>query len=168
MSYIQRMPSLNFWVQAINTAILAATPGADVIHVIDLGLWSGQWPALIRQLAERTGQKSPPRLRLRITFIEAPPDTPNGIGPCVSAQACEKEVREAGNQFGIRVEVRVVERRLEEVLGSHLEWDSGPRGGQVLVVNCALRLSQMFDAQVVRSSPRDAFLKVGGGWVVGL
>lgn len=157
--FVCGLPCLRFWMEGIAGAILDAVQGFRKVHIVDLGAWSGQWPYLIRQLAERPG--GPPE-EVRFTSVVAPAGDPMGLGPVDRSEAFDGPLRRAAQECSLRLSISRVECPL-----AHLSFSSFREQGEVgkegeeeaLVINCALRLSQLPDSSVLRCSPRDWVLR---------
>ena len=148
LTFAQRYPAPYFWMAAQNAAIFHATLGHTNIHICDFGLWSGQWAALFPHFVA-------PKPCVRITLMAPPRGTPRGIGPLANPLQVMAEIRQASLAAGVECEARWMVGALDTFTPEMV----GAREGEVLVFNCAARLSLLPDSSVMRSNPRDSALQ---------
>lgn len=150
--FVSKLPCLLFWMEATAGAILDAVEGENFIHVVDFGIWTGQWGALLRQLSQRGG--GPPHVRF--TAVSAPPGTPSGIGPVVCVDSFRAEVTALAEEAGLSFEFEVLTIEMTQLKPELLKL----RKGEALVINCAIRLSQLLDSGTARWNPRNNVLQM--------
>lgn len=95
----------------------------------------------------------------RFTVVMIPGGSPRGSGPPVSLPALKEELTLLAAQAGVGLEFSGVDLAtgLEDFTPSMVEC----RPGEVLIVNTNTHLESLLDSSVLRSNPRDNFLKVG-------
>ncbi|CAH9081182.1 unnamed protein product [Cuscuta europaea] len=129
----------------------AASSGAS-LHVIDFGILHGiQWPTLIRDLSQRPG--GPPKLR--ITGIELPQP---GFRPSQMVLETGCRLAKYCHRFGVPFEYNSVTSKNWEAIKID---DLKLARGEVVVVNCTLRLKRLLDETVCGADcPRDGVLNL--------
>lgn len=147
-----RVPLLSFVSDTANDIITQATQHCDVIHIVDLCCWTQQWKVLLKSLSERPG--GPPLMKFSV--VEPPPGAPWAMGPCLPASAMREELVSYASEYNIVCKFRAVTSRLEDLTTSSL----GLCSSDTIVVCGFYCIKQLPDASVLRSNPRDTFLKV--------
>ncbi|CAH9111575.1 unnamed protein product [Cuscuta epithymum] len=129
----------------------AASKGAS-LHVIDFGILHGiQWPTLIRDLSQRPG--GPPKLR--ITGIELPQP---GFRPSQMVLETGSRLAKYCHRFGVPFEYNSVTSKNWEAIKID---DLKLAMGEVVAVNCTLRLKRLLDETVCGvDCPRDGVLNL--------
>lgn len=133
----------------MNCALLESFAGAKRVHIIDFGIGHGlQWPPLFQALGVRPG--GPPHVRL--TAIDLPT---HGLKRAYCIEETGARLKEVAKQHFIELEYHPIPSRLENVLPEHIEL----REGEVVAVNCSLRLHQLLDETATPSNPRQVVLR---------
>lgn len=87
-----------------------------------------------------------------------PDGSPRGSGPAVTLPALEEELTLLAAQAGVGLEFSVV--NLATGLGDFSPANVECRPGEVLIVQTNTHLEALLDDSVLRSNPRNNFLKV--------
>ncbi|CAH9146393.1 unnamed protein product [Cuscuta epithymum] len=148
-SYVPFMRTLTFF--ANRTIYEVASRGAS-LHVIDFGILHGiQWPTLIRDLSQRPG--GPPKLR--ITGIELPQP---GFRPSQMVLETGCRLAKYCKRFGVPFEYNsITTKNWEAIKIDELKLARG----EVVAVNCTLRLKSLLDETVCGADcPRDGLLNL--------
>lgn len=101
----------------------------------------------------------------RFTAVELPPEAARGTGPMSNPSDLQVELALAAAEAGVELQFSVLHTSMEDFDPAML---GVPRGGQdpreeALVVNLATHLETLPDSTVLRSNPRDSFLRVSCG-----
>ncbi|CAH9111569.1 unnamed protein product [Cuscuta epithymum] len=128
-----------------------ASRGAS-LHVIDFGILQGvQWPTLIQELSQRPG--GPPKLR--ITGIELPQP---GFRPAQMVLETGMRLAKYCQRFGVPFEYNSITAKNWEAIKIN---DLKLEKGEVVAVNCTLRLKRLLDETVCGAdNPRDGVLNL--------
>lgn len=136
---VHASPYLVFGQVACNSAILEAVADHSHIHIVDFGIAHGdQWPALIQALAARNG--GPPHIHITGIDLPAPPGL-RRANCCISAGIRLQLVAE---QWGVPLRYDPLAIHLEDLRAEHIHLVEG----EVLAVNCSLRLRQLLEDSV--------------------
>eukprot|EP00271_Cylindrocystis_brebissonii_P018525 TRINITY_DN528_c2_g1_i1.p1 TRINITY_DN528_c2_g1~~TRINITY_DN528_c2_g1_i1.p1 ORF type:complete len:576 (-),score=187.05 TRINITY_DN528_c2_g1_i1:220-1947(-) len=150
---VNASPYLTFGHVACNSAILEAFKGEERVHIVDFGMGCGlQWHALFQALAVRPG--GPPRVHFTGIDVDTPPGTTRALCIVQAGAKLANTCRECCVPF----EYEPVHIKLEDMKPHHVNI----RPGEVLAVNCALRLHRLLDETVTPSNPRNAVLRTIG------
>lgn len=148
----QKLPFLSFTINSAYDFVAQASQNIDKIHIIDITRWTGSWEPLLRSFSE--APRSP---IVRITTVEPPPGAPSwGMGPCIPGEALKAQVLAVASELKVQVEFNCVASKLEELDSKIL----GLREDESVIVFGLVCLRNVLDGSVLRSNPRDKFLKV--------
>eukprot|EP00271_Cylindrocystis_brebissonii_P014198 TRINITY_DN35475_c0_g1_i1.p1 TRINITY_DN35475_c0_g1~~TRINITY_DN35475_c0_g1_i1.p1 ORF type:complete len:792 (+),score=122.63 TRINITY_DN35475_c0_g1_i1:112-2487(+) len=142
-------PYLTFGQVTVNCAILEAFMGASHVHIVDFGIGHGlQWPPLFQALAARPG--GPPHVRM--TGIDLPT---HGTRRAFCVLETGFRMEAVAKKWGIPFKYDCLASRLEDVKPEQIEIYEG----EVVAVNCALRLHLLLDEAASPSDPRSTVLR---------
>ena len=147
-----KIPLISLLCNAAYDFIAVATASAQVVHIVDFTSWTGSWAPLLRSYAEAPNRN----LLVKMTIVEPPPGLRWGMGPCIPGIALQSQIMKLAGELGLEVQFRTVVSRQEDLTPAILQLDER----DALVVSGFLFLQHLPDASVVRSNPRDKFLKV--------
>ncbi|CAH9111930.1 unnamed protein product [Cuscuta epithymum] len=154
-SHLSPLPFVRLSIFFANKMIYEVALEAESLHIIDFGILYGiQWPTLIRDLSERPG--GPPKLR--ITGIELPQP---GFRPSQMVEQTGCRLAKYCERFNVPFEYNSITAKNWETL--KIDDFKLVNGGEVVAVNCVVRLEHLLDETVVVGDgpcPRDSILNL--------
>lgn len=133
-----------------NRMIGKTTEKATKVHVIDFGISYGfQWPCFIQRQSFRPG--GPPKIR--ITGIELPEP---GFRPAERVEETGHRLKKVAERCNVPFEYSAIARKWETIKLEDLKIDRD----EVTIVTCMYRLNHLPDDTLVKSSLRDAILRL--------